>query len=270
MRFMAHGVGVACLSLALCAGAWLRSACAGAFLPGPGQGQLILSASFSRANQDYDAAGQKRRRAPFRKAEAQAYAEYGLTEWAALIVSPSLLYFRAPQSKPSSYIGLSESEFGARFRLLAFGPAIVSAQATLRTGGETLGTGNRTLLGQGELRGDARLLAGYGFQLFGLNGFVDAQAGYRTSLRRVGAEWRADLTLGLRPAERLLLLAQAFSSFSRREGVRTPARQLHKLQFSAVYDVTAAVALQLGVFTTAGGRNAPLENGVVSAIWLRF
>jgi protein XagA len=43
-----------------------------------------------------------------------------------------------------------------------------------------------------------------------------------------------------------------------------------KAALSAVYDVTPALSLQLGGFSTYAGRNALQENGVILSAWYRF
>ena len=238
-------------------------ALAGAFLQPAGEGQVIVKATAAQAGRVFDGSGRARRNPSWRKSEIEAYVEYGLTEWATLIASPSLMYFHAPASRPATYAGLSESEIGAKLRLLLYGPAVFSAQATLRSSGAVLGGGNRALAGRGGLRADARLLAGAGFDVYGFSGFVDAQIGYRTPLPGRAGEIHADLTAGIRPVERFLLMLQMFSTVS-------PQFQSHKAQASGVYDVTKAISVQLGVFATVAGRKAPLETGVVAALWVKF
>ena len=238
-------------------------AMAGAYLQPAGEGQVIVQAAATQTTRAFDAMGRPGRRPSWQKAEIEAYAEYGLADWATLIASPSLMYFHNAGARPASYAGLSESEIGAKMRLLLYGPAIFSAQATLRTTGAVLGGGTRALAGQGGLRADARLMAGAGFAVFGFSGFVDAQLGYRTSLRGLAGEVHADATAGIRPVERVLLMLQSFSTVSAK-------MQSHKLQISAVYDLTKALSVQIGVFATMAGRNAPQEKGVISALWVRF
>ena len=238
-------------------------ALAGAFLQPAGEGQLIVKATAALAGRAFDGTSRARRSPPWQKSEIEAYAEYGLTDWATLIASPSLMYFHAPASRPAIYAGLSESEIGAKLRLLLYGPAVFSAQATLRSSGAVLGGGNRALAGRGGLRGDVRLMAGAGFEVHGFSGFADAQIGYRTPSPGRKGEMHADLTAGIRPVERFLVMLQTFSTVS--TGLR-----YHKVQASGVYDVTKTLALQLGAFATVAGRKAPLETGVVAALWVKF
>ena len=260
-------IGLAILALA--AALAPAAASAGAFLQLPGAGQVILGATFTRAGRAFDARGRSVRRTAYRKSEVQAYAEYGLSEAATLIVSPSLMQFHAAGSA-SGYAGLSESEIGAKVRLLLLGPAILSAQATLRSSGDVAGRGESRLAGPAGLRADLRLMAGTGFQLWDMSGFADAEAGIRTPARQRGAEAHADLTAGIRPVPSVLLMAQSFSTLSARiQGDRGP-RQTHKLQLSAVFDIAPAVSVQLGGFAALAGRNAPRERGAVTAVWLRF
>lgn len=179
-----------------------------------------------------------------------------------------MLYFHSTPPPGRAYYGLSESELGARLRLMSFGQAVVSAQATLRSSGSLAGLGDRAVLSRGGLRGDGRISAGLGFKLFSFDGFLDVSLGARTPLRRIGAEAHVDVALGLRPVANVLVLAQAFSTFTAPSG--SPARQSHKLLLSAVYDITRSVSLQAGAFATVLGVNTPFERGALTAVWLRF
>lgn len=255
---------VACAAAAILAAA--RPTAASAFLQPPGEGQLITTLRFSRADAGFGASGRLKSGAFYSKAEIQAYAEYGIAEWATLVFAPSVMHLHVKAAPPPGYTGLGDSELAARVRVLAYGPAIVSLQAGVLTRGDVAGFGHRGLPGKAALQGDIRLLAGLGFACGPFACFADAQAGYRSHVAQAGSEIRADLTLGLRPVPDVLLLAQSFSSLSR-GAVRTES---HKLQLSAIYDFSKHWSFQLGLFATVLGRNAPRERGVLSAVWLRF
>ena len=255
---------VACAAAAILAAA--QPTASSAFLQPPGEGQLIATLRFSRADAGFGTSGRLKSGAFYSKAEIQAYAEYGITEWVTLVFAPSVMHLHVKAAPPPGYTGLGDSELAARVRLLAYGPAIVSLQAGVLTRGDVAGFGHRGLPGKAALQGDIRLLAGIGFDCGPFACFADAQVGYRTAMAQAGSEIRADLTLGLRPVPDVMLLAQGFSSLSR-GAVRT---QSHKLQLSAVYDFSRRWSFQLGVLTTLAGRNAPRERGVISAVWVRF
>jgi protein XagA len=84
-------------------------------------------------------------------------------------------------------------------------------------------------------------------------------------------EFHTDITLGVRPYDRWLILMQSFNVIS--EGAGSwgyPDYSYYKLQLSAVYALTHALSLQLGGYTTYWGRNALQENGMVLGVWYKF
>ena len=237
---------------------------AGAFLQPPGEGQVITTFRFSGAKADFDANGHLRRGGFYSKSEVQSYAEYGVSEWMTLVFAPSLQHVHVQNAVPPSYSGLGDSELGARLRLTAWGPLVVSAQAGGVTRGDWAGFGHRRLTGKAAAQADIRLLAGAGFECGPFACFADAQVAWRSKAGPSGAERRADVTLGVRPISALLLLVQAFSSFSPGHA------RSSKCQVSLVYDLSKRLSVQIGGFVSVLGRNTPNEKGVVSAVWYRF
>ncbi len=241
-------------------------AAAGAWTLGQGEGLAIVTVGGSEAR---GAFADNRRRAPvsgFRKAEIQVLAEYGITDRFTLRGRTELRHLSFETQDDET--GLGVSEIGGRFRLLQRGGFVASAEANLRIAeaDPALDPGGAGLL-VGEIEG--RLLAGYGFTLAGLPAYVDAQGAYRAAGATSADEVRGDLTLGLRPRPDLLVLAQSFSVV----GLPTDGLEgydQHKLQLSAVYDLTPAVAVQAGGWGAVAGRNALDERGLIAALWLKF
>ncbi len=68
------------------------------------------------------------------------------------------------------------------------------------------------------------------------------------------------------------MLLQSFNVISEGAGSAPffPSYAYSKLQLSAVYSMTPKLSLQLGGFTTFGGRNALQENGLVVGAWYKF
>ena len=84
-------------------------------------------------------------------------------------------------------------------------------------------------------------------------------------------EVHADLTFGVRPVPRFLLLAQSFNTWSdgRGKGVFDRYRY-HNLQASAVLDLDDHWSIQAGALGTAGGKNALRERGLLFGLWRKF
>jgi len=80
-----------------------------------------------------------------------------------------------------------------------------------------------------------------------------------------------DLTFGIYPLSRLLVLLQSFTAVPTGPGTTTlPSSRYSKMELKAAYQLNAAWAVQLGASTTVYGRNALLERGFKTGLWYRF
>lgn len=261
----------------------------GAFLQPEGHGQAIVTTTFSDATKAYDASGRLIQGPSYGKFETRAYVEYGALDWLTLVAEPSYMKFHGasrgssadqldvliaeakagqPLLLPSApagadYTGFGAGALGARALLFEFDSFILSLEASLRAAPPAA---RRFLDMRSAVQEDVRLQLGAPWEFFGLEGFGDAQLGYR-SRGQGGSEFRADLTWGLRPFERTLLLAQSFTAVAP-DRYRFTASQ--KLQLSVAYEITENVALQIGGLVAVLGVNASAERGVLTAAWYRF
>jgi protein XagA len=170
----------------------------GAWLMPPGDGQVIVDTFFSDSTYAFDANGHLIPVPSYRKFELGSYIEYGLTNWLTLVASPS--YDRIQNPPPGqSYNGLGESEIAARVGLYRTDTSVLSLQAGLRTPGGSFADS----LGPFEVRRaaslDVRGMAGRNVVVAAMEGFVEAQAGYRFYAAGQPGEWRIDLTMGCVP-----------------------------------------------------------------------
>lgn len=262
---------------------------AGAFLQPPGQGVLIVTASFAEANKAYDSRGKLVAAPSYDKFEPRAYIEYGVFEKLTLVAETTYMQFRgasqqldslrilteearagAPLFLPADhsgarYAGIGAGWVGARLGLLEWGSFILSLQASVRTASPAA---RRFLDMRERFQQDARLQLGWPFEFFGMPGFGDAQIGYR-SVGQSGGEIRADVTCGVRPFDDLLLLAQGFTTVAPGD-LRSTYMSSQKFQLSAVFDVTEKISLQVGGLAAVRGVNDSAERGVVTALWYKF
>lgn len=246
------------------------AACAGAWTLPEGAGQVLLNATASEATRAFDGGGHLQPTPRYSKTELQALMEYGVTDWLTAIVAPGLQRITIAPPVDAQRTGFGTSEVGARTRLMSGADWVLSGQGTLRLPG-TFDTGNPAAAGYTGVEVDLRVLYGRSFSLGGWPAFVDVQLAQRFRTGGPPDETRIDLTLGVRPAARWLILAQSFNVISQGSGSALfPAYDYEKLQLSAVYDLTAQWVLQGGVFTTFAGRNALQENGLVLGVWYRF
>jgi protein XagA len=262
-------VGIPCmLAIGLIGSA--TPALAGAWTLDAGTGALVLTGTASQANSVFDSGSRLRPIPRYSKDEAQALIEYGVTNWFTAMFQPSLQHvdIAAPFSAQRS--GLGYTDIGGRARIWSDTSWVVSAQATFRIPGVFDKT-NPAAIGYTDSEIELRGLAGYSFKAGTLPAFVDLEVAQRYRLGGPPNEFRTDITFGIRPAERWLLLAQSFNVLS--EGAGSwgfGSFAYHKFQLSAVYALTPALSLQLGGYSTYWGRNALQENGLVVGAWYKF
>ena len=255
------GLGTVLSATDAFAGAWTLEA---------GTGQVLATATASRANEAFDGSHNLVATPRYNKFEFQGLFEYGVTDWLTAIVSPGLQHIDIAAPVSAHRNGLGFSEFGGRTRFLRGDNWVLSGQATVRIPG-TFDTANPAAIGYNGFEYDFRVLFGYAFSIGAWPAFLDLQLGQRFRSGDPPNEVRADMTLGVRPLPQWLVLAQLLNVIS--EGASPPlfpSYDYSKLQISVVYDLTRQWSLQGGGFTTYHGRNALQENGVILGAWYRF
>ena len=258
------GVGL-CLGFVLLP----TAASAGAWTLPEGTGQVDFTLSATSAYDAFDGA----ELAPtprYDKIDPQAWIEYGVSDAFTAILAPSLQQVDIASPIDAQRTGLGYTEFGGRYRLLQNDSWVFSGQATLAVPG-TFDNANPAAVGYTDVETDVRALIGHSFSLQGLPAFVDLQFAERFRSGAPPNEFHADMTFGVEPLSRWLVLAQSFNVVSEGSG-RAPftSYDYYKFQLSAVYALTPAVSLQLGGVTTYAGRNALRENGLVAGVWSKF
>jgi protein XagA len=249
-------------------GAGIEEAWGGAWLLPSGEGQVIANMFFSDSNRAYNAQGHLIPVPDYRKFELGTYIEYGLTDWLTLVASPS--YDRIHNPPPGqSYIGLGESEIAARVGLYRADTSVLSFQAGLRSPGGSFADSLGPFAVRRAASLDVRGLIGRNVVVAGMEGFVEAQAGYRFYAAGQPGEWRIDLTIGLRPLPRLLVMLQSYTSIVN-GSLQFGHVSWTKLQPSLVYDISPQWSVQIGGFVTVAGINAGRELGPMAGVWYRF
>ncbi|GLH81265.1 hypothetical protein SSBR45G_61740 [Bradyrhizobium sp. SSBR45G] len=243
---------------------------AGAWTLDAGTGALIVTGTAMQSNSAFDHGSRQRPIPHYSKDEAQALIEYGVTDWFTAIVQPSLQHVDIAAPIDARRAGFGYTDIGGRVRIWSNSAWVVSAQAMVRIPGTSEKT-NPAAIGYTDHEIELRGLAGYGFKAGTLPAFVDLQVAQRYRLGGPPNEFRTDITFGVRPADKWLLLAQSFNVVS--EGAGSwgfGSFAYHKFQLSAVYAVTPALSLQAGGYSTYWGRNALQENGLVLGAWYKF
>jgi hypothetical protein len=246
------------------------TAFAGAWTLDANTGALIMTATAMQANTAFNGNNKLQPIPRYSKDEAQALIEYGVTNWFTAIFQPSLQHVDISAPFNAARTGLGYTDIGGRARLWSDGSWVVSAQAVIRIPG-TRDTSNVAAIGYTDPEIDLRGLVGYSFKAGTLPAFVDLQIAQRFRLGGPPDEFRTDVTFGIRPAEKWLVLMQSFNVISEGTGSWAFASyNYHKFELSAVYALTSELSLQFGGYSTYWGRNALQENGLVLGAWYKF
>jgi len=245
-------------------------ASAGAWNPEAGHGEIIVATLFDQANVSFDQTGRFIPTPLYRSLQAQVFVDYGVTDWLAALIKPSVQSSTLGAPDSQRFTGLGDSEIGAQARLWRDDSTVLAFQASVRAptnGGAT----NSWLAGTRQPEYDFRLLFGDNVAVGALPGFIDIQAGYHLCAGPAPDEARVDLTFGLYATPRLLLLAQSFNIVSApSSNPNFPQWAQSKAQLSLVHGLDEDWRAQVGAFTTLAGQNAYRENGVLLALWRRF
>lgn len=253
-------------------GCWLRAsgilaallavptASQSAFLQPEGTTQLILASGLSSFSRDFDAKGRIVRGNTFSKTSLDVFATHGLTPSLTLVAALSTdrltPKFANVTGSNATWSGLG----GLRMPLWQDGGSIISVQALAGTGREMASTG---------LMAEARLMAGHNLSFTNVPGFADVQVAWRQNAPGARPEFRFDATLGLKPHEKLMLLAQMFSAYGLSQAGQKRSLRI-KAQLGLVWHVGETWSVQVSGFHTVYGLNTAQETGAVLGVWRRF
>ena len=243
------------------ASAWNRPA---------GTGLLIWDFSLGAGTDYFDGKGRLAPARAYAKDELSAYVEYGATDWLTLVARPSLDRVSIGAPDAGHYAGLGTSSAGAQLQVAVFGPAVLAVQGTFSQPGSN-SRHDPPQIGNTAREADLRVLGGVGFSLGPYPAFIDAQGSFRMRSAGAASQWHGDLTFGVAPTPRALVLIQNFTTVPTGPGSDYfPSSRYSKLEISGVYWLTPVWAVQVGTFATVYGRNALRERGFSAGIWHKF
>lgn len=247
------------------------SARAGAFTLEPGETKFFATAQLTTGDEYFDRRGKTRPRGRYSKYDYQLYGEYGALDGLTMFGSSGFQKVKLKDGATFEREGLGRSELGARVRLFQRDDWIVSAQGSAIIAGAK-DSGKLAVVGEADDQADFRGLVAHSFQAFGKPAFVDFGAGYRVRGGDPADEVRVDATFGVRPLDRLLLLAQSFNQVgtSRWSGPFALKQRIHKLQFGAIYDLTGNLSVIAAGLFSPFGRDTLNERGGTIGLGLRF
>ena len=204
------------------------------------------------------------------KVEGEAYVEYGLTDQLTIFGQTGLERYALSPPTRNTYQGLDYSDIGVRAKLWSTGGWVFSGEAAFFVPGAKNPSAPAQVGNTGKA-GEGRLLAGYGFSVAGMPGFLDVEGGYRIRTAGPPNEWHADFTVGLKPTPGLMLMLQDFTTVSTASTNREfPAWRSSILQASVVVDLDSRWSLQIAAFASVLAVKTNTERGAALAIWRKF
>jgi len=243
---------------------FLGPARAGAWLQPKGKGLIILSTMMLSSGRAFDAGGDPVAIPRYSKFETSAWVEYGLTDRFTLVFQPQFRSERLGKPFDLAYSGLGDTALGVRIGLWSGSEAVFSLQSMLRIPGNPQVDGS-------QIETEVRALYGRSYRLGAWPAFVDTELAYRFRGGVAPDEVRSDMTFGVRPRPDVMVMAQAFSTFSfGRTGEYYATGWEYKAALSLVWDFARDWSVQVGGIVTVVGMNALQERGCFAGIWKRF
>ncbi len=250
---------------------------AGAWTQPEGSGQVILNGWYYSTDSLYNNSGTEVSQGRYRKYELNPYLEYGLMN--GVTIGTNLSLQRASQDVAGGSVtnyGIGDSEFFARFRLWEQYGFVISAEPLVKLPSPESDDETPVLGGE---HADAGLsfAAGYGFNFFGMNHYITADAGYRHRFGDPKDQIRYSATLGVSVTPKLCIMPQIFGTHRTSDPAAATFTQssgddfnLTKLQLSAVYKYSDDVSLQVGGFSHVDGKNVGAGDGALFSVWKKF
>jgi protein XagA len=244
-----------------------QPALAGAWPMREGEAQQITATDTVVSLRSFDARGRPLPSGVFTKTESRVFTQYGLTNEVTLVTEFAGLTRRLPTA---AFEAVGRADIGARMLLARRDGWVLSAEA------RAIANGDRRLSGgsawDAPWAADLRLMAGTNLSIAGLNGFTEADIGYRKAHPRRRDAFVARLGGGIRFAGNWMLLAQA--SLTAETGGKSsrlpPRRSAISGKLSVVYEGFRPWAVEAGIIGTPIGRNTGEQLGLTLALWRSF
>lgn len=262
------------LICAFAASLFATQARAGGWPAAPGTGEIITSFTWLSADERYEADGSKRPTSRYTKVEIAPYAEYGLTRNLTLIGEAAYTGEKTDYyGEEHSNMDISRLKAGARLALGSWEETLFSVQPLMtlhlmRTGDDPAATAS------GDIDAELALVMARNETLSGLDVFSVQEVGYRYRDRNRPDAVRADVTLGIKPWPRIMLLVKSLNTVALKQTSNGESYQSGKLAFSAVYALPDHLApgwsAEAGVERTIIGRSTVDETVGRFALWYRF
>jgi len=242
-----------------------------------GEGQAISMATYSIADRIFTDIDVVNSAVSFSKTESRLFFEHGLTQKITFVgnIAHQNVTYIGPDSA-INYAGFDKTELGLRYQIKRREGLAVALQASY-----VLGGGPQESILDIDGRKDVFELRGLWGQSFDFGdrtnnkwvGFFDAHIAARARSTERLEDWRADLTLGFKPNEKLIFMVQGFHidrfAFSE-SGFTVPRQAQTKAQASVAFEIKKNRLLQFSYLETVAGRNIVKEQALTVGLWQRY
>lgn len=207
----------------------------------------------------------------FQRLESNNYFEYGLTE--SVTIGGKAIYgttWLNNAAVSQSQSGFSELEGFGQYQILRSNKHAVSIRVAAATPVQLQSGARTSLMGKGV---DLDFSALYGRDLLfkPVKIFTAAELGYRKNIGENADQIRTQITFGIEPHRRVLVLVEAFGTMSMQNHQKDGADfDIVKLQPSLVIKATERWSIQAGLNREVAGRNLELGRTFFIGLWSRF
>lgn len=239
---------------------------AGAWPQEKGDTQVIISYEPGHAYDAFDASGSKNRAFnTWKSDETSVYVDHGVTGRLDLTAKVN---YRDYTTDDENFSGLSSIEVGARWTLKRTKDSVFALGVSV----EGLGKGKRSDVDIGAMGGtdyDLRAYAGRNFKFLGKPAFIDLQAA-RHLRQYESSQWRVDATIGVKPAQKWMVMAQVFAGQTDKESWGHAAWANSEVSVVRSFGAQQHTSLQVGWRQTTAGRDVPQVKALVVSLWKTF
>lgn len=262
------------LVAALCPG-YLHAA---AWLQKQGKTQAIITARHLQSKHFTDWHGRKQAAPKLTQQNITPQLEYGLNPSTTL---GGTLDLQRLDSNGANQSNLKQATFYTRHLLWQNASTVITFQPMVGIAG-TYDEATQPRMGTKQTTLQGRLLLGHNLPALRVRGmsipaFINTELGFSHTLPLGGQQVHADVTIGVQPAAKHMILAQSFNTFSLTEsGAASPLQTNSEdydqstLQLSYIYQMTPSTRLQLGAFQHIRARNTGDGEGIFLSIWREF
>jgi len=255
-----------------------ENAFAGAWMQPDGGGQIITTATYYSTDWFFNKnGGHVDQTSRYTKYSLDVYMEYGLSEAYTIGMQPTYDFVQNKGGGINARENdLADTPVFLRERIWHDDNNVFSVQQLATIPGP-YDTHSQAALGYGQSDLELRGLYGHSGNIRNLPYFTDIEGAYRERFDGPANELRMDLTLGVKPQDGLMLLAQSFSIAGLGNATThsfvppsAPNYDLSKIQLSGVVDIPYGFSLQGGGAVDVYGRNTGGGQSLFVAVWRSF